>query len=221
MPQQSMPQQQPMANIKTEGGANPSPINTAAAHQMQQQQNMHRPPQSSPQSAIPQSATSQGAPRPLTHPAALAQAARTYSSGQTSGTPNVMGAHPHAHPSLPREQGIVTTIKPQIPKTLHDRAIAPPQPITMQPARPSMSGGPNNLGHGVMGQPVLPRAPGFQLEGEGERILSKKKLDELVRQVTGGGEGLGDGEGLTAEVEEVSFAISHTFESNKLSQVSI
>ena len=38
--------------------------------------------------------------------------------------------------------------------------------------------------------------------GEGERVLSKKKLDELVRQVTGGNEGLG-GEGLSAEVEEV------------------
>jgi transcription initiation factor TFIID subunit 12 len=53
-----------------------------------------------------------------------------------------------------------------------------------------------------MGQPALPRQPGYVLEGEGERVLSKKKLDELVRQVTGGGEGLG-GEGLSAEVEEV------------------
>ena len=50
-----------------------------------------------------------------------------------------------------------------------------------------------------MGQPVIPRPPPFQLEGEGDRVLSKRKLDELVRQVTGGSE-----EALTPEVEEVS-----------------
>jgi transcription initiation factor TFIID subunit 12 len=49
-----------------------------------------------------------------------------------------------------------------------------------------------------MGQPVIPRPPPFQLEGEGDRVLSKRKLDELVRQVTGGSE-----EALTSEVEEV------------------
>jgi transcription initiation factor TFIID subunit 12 len=41
------------------------------------------------------------------------------------------------------------------------------------------------------------------MEGEGDRVLSKKKLDELVRQVTGGGQGLEDGMGLTPDVEEV------------------
>jgi transcription initiation factor TFIID subunit 12 len=41
------------------------------------------------------------------------------------------------------------------------------------------------------------------MEGDGDRVLSKKKLDELVRQVTGGGEGLGGGELLAPDVEEV------------------
>jgi transcription initiation factor TFIID subunit 12 len=41
------------------------------------------------------------------------------------------------------------------------------------------------------------------MEGEGDRVLSKKKLDELVRQVTGGGQG--EGEGLAPDVEEVCF----------------
>jgi transcription initiation factor TFIID subunit 12 len=54
-----------------------------------------------------------------------------------------------------------------------------------------------------MGQPVLQKTPGFNLEGEGERVMNKRKLDELVRQVTGGGEGLDSGEGLTPEVEDV------------------
>ena len=40
------------------------------------------------------------------------------------------------------------------------------------------------------------------LEGDENRVLSKKKLDELVRQVTGSGEPTG--EALSPEVEEVS-----------------
>jgi hypothetical protein len=54
---------------------------------------------------------------------------------------------------------------------------------------------------GVMGQPAIQKQPAFLLQGTGERVLDKKKLDELVRQVTGG-----SGEGLGAEVEEVSSA---------------
>lgn len=63
---------------------------------------------------------------------------------------------------------------------------------------------------GPMGQPAIQRHPGYVLEGEGERVLSKKKLEELVRQVTGGTGGEGEeGEGLTAEVEEVRSSSIH------------
>lgn len=62
-----------------------------------------------------------------------------------------------------------------------------------------------------MGQPVLTKTPGFNLVGEGDRVLSKKKLDELVRQVTGGGEGLDGGEGLTADVEESILNVADDF----------
>ena len=68
----------------------------------------------------------------------------------------------------------------------------------MGASRPTF-GGPGNGPPGMMGQPAMQKPPGFILEGEGDRVLSKKKLDELVRQVTGGG----DGDGLTADVEEV------------------
>jgi transcription initiation factor TFIID subunit 12 len=85
-----------------------------------------------------------------------------------------------------------------IPKNL---TIPLPTPVSMGPARPTLAGGPSGTNN-VMGQPALSRQPGYTLEGEGERVLSKKKLDELVRQVTGGGEGR-EGEGLSAEVEEV------------------
>jgi len=52
---------------------------------------------------------------------------------------------------------------------------------------------------GMMGQPAIQKQPAFLLQGQGDRVLDKKKLDELVRQVTGG-----SGEGLQPEVEEVS-----------------
>lgn len=190
------------SNIKVEPGVNQPQVNTALANAPHMQQNLSRQ-QNSPHSAVPQSATSTGPPRPLSHPAALAQAARTYSSTQTSGTPNVMGAASHAHPSVPREIPNINTSKMPIPKQLPDRAIALPQPVPMQPSRPTISGGPTNAGSGLMGQPVLQKTPGFNLEGEGERVMNKRKLDELVRQVTGGGEGLDSGEGLTPEVEDV------------------
>jgi transcription initiation factor TFIID subunit 12 len=186
--------------VKLEDGSNQPQLNTAAATAPHIQTNLSRT-NNSPHSAVPQSATSVGAPRPLTHQAALTQAARTYSSGQTSATP-VMGSH--AHPSVPREIQNINTVKMPIPKQLPPGAIGPPQPVPMQPSRPSLSGGPTNAGSGPLGQPVLQKTPGFNLEGEGERIMNKKKLDELVRQVTGGGDGLDSGEALTPEVEDVS-----------------
>lgn len=65
-------------------------------------------------------------------------------------------------------------------------------------------GGPGNGAPGMMGQPVINRQPQFTLEGEGDRVLSKKKLDELIRQVTAGGEGA-EGDTVTPEVEDVSY----------------
>ncbi|KAI9731070.1 MAG: hypothetical protein M1818_007927 [Claussenomyces sp. TS43310] len=195
------------ANMKVDG-ANQPQINTAMATAPHVQQ--QRPAHNSPHSAVPQSATSVGPPRPLTHQAAVAQANRTYSSGQPSGTPSVMASH--SHPSLPRESGNpVSGNKMPIPKQLPPGAIGTPQPVSMQPSRPTMSGGPNNAGIGSLGQPVLQRTPAFNLEGEGERVLNKKKLDELVRQVTGGGEGLDSGEGLTPEVEDCVLSVADEF----------
>lgn len=55
-----------------------------------------------------------------------------------------------------------------------------------------------------MGQPVFQKQANPSMEGDVDRVLAKKKLDELVKQVTGGGDGLSGGEGLTPEVEEVS-----------------
>jgi transcription initiation factor TFIID subunit TAF12 len=90
-------------------------------------------------------------------------------------------------------------------KTISPNLSQPPVPVQNFPqARPTMAGPANGIG-GVMGTPAIVKQT-FSLEStESGGVLSKKKLDELVRQVTGGGEGMG-GESLTPEVEEVLFA---------------
>lgn len=69
--------------------------------------------------------------------------------------------------------------------------------------RPTFSGG-SGVGGGIMNQPALAKTPAYTLEGEGERVLNKKKLDELVRQVCGGTAEGQEGNLLAPEVEEVS-----------------
>lgn len=101
-----------------------------------------------------------------------------------------------------REREQINNPKMPIPRHLN---VTSPAGVHMGQARPTMSG-PTNGAPGPMGQPVIPRPPPFQLEGEGDRVLSKRKLDELVRQVTGGGE-----EALTSEVEEVNIEFAHFF----------
>ena len=101
----------------------------------------------------------------------------------------------HAHPT-----GLNNQVKKEgrepISKTLN---VQEPKPIPIPTARPTLTGGPNGSG-GVMSQPAIPMMPGYILESsEDGRLLSKKKLNDLVREVTGpGGE-----EQLTPEVEEV------------------
>lgn len=92
-----------------------------------------------------------------------------------------------------------------IPRTLQ---VSQPVPVGIGPARPTMSG-PTNGAPGPMGQPVINKFPPFQLEGEGDRVLSKRKLDELVRQVTGGAE-----DALTPEVEETMLMLADEFVDN-------
>ncbi|KAF4620203.1 hypothetical protein G7Y89_g14617 [Cudoniella acicularis] len=201
-------------NIKTEAGIPPQ-INTALSQMQQGQRTMQNSPQSAvPQSAgAPQSATSQAPPpipRALTQSAALSQAARSYSNGGNgngqSSAPHVMG---HSHPSAPREAQNVITNKMPIPKHLPERATAPPQPVPINQSRPTYSGGPSMVGNGIMSQPVLPKTPGYNMAGDGDRVLSRKKLDELVKQVTGGGHG--DSPSLTPEVEESMLTVADTF----------
>lgn len=67
-----------------------------------------------------------------------------------------------------------------------------------------------------MSQPGVQRPAQFTLEGEGDRVLSKRKLDELVRQVTGQASDSPDS-GLSPEVEEAVLTLADDFVDNVIS----
>lgn len=165
--------------------------------------------------STPQSATSQSV-RPLSHKAAMAEAAHSYTS-QPNFQPPTSQSSGHAHPQIgggnqdqPKNQQTSqqNSSNPRMPIP-KDLKVTPPQPVPMGLARPTLTGGPTNGAMGPMGQPAIQKHPGYVLEGDGERVLSKKKLEELVRQVTGGsGVESEEGETLSAEVEEVDALLS-------------
>ena len=154
-----------------------------------------------PQQPVSAAAGSQ-VPHPLSHKAAIAQAARSYSSGGAQPLQpraNSQGSiHPPPNLSQPEPQAKNSHLP--IPQKINVSAL---QPVQMGSARPTLSGGPSTGAAGPMGQPGIQKHPYYVLEGEGERVLSKKKLEELVRQVTGGSDGEG-GESLEPDVEEVT-----------------
>ncbi|ORY01339.1 transcription initiation factor TFIID subunit A-domain-containing protein [Clohesyomyces aquaticus] len=169
-----------------------------------QQANVHAQQQLN--SPHPQSATSNpaGPPVPLSHQAAVNAAQRSYSQQdpQRTNTPLAPGQQGNFHAPGSREREQLNNPKMPIPRQLN---VTPVAPVGMGQARPTMSG-PTNGAPGPMGQPVIAKLPPFQLEGEGDRVLSKRKLDELVRQVTGGSE-----EALTPEVEEAMLQLADDF----------
>jgi transcription initiation factor TFIID subunit 12 len=122
--------------------------------------------------------------------------------------------HPHAHPAQGQQAATAAALhsKLPIPKTLPEKAVQVPTPVPniggiSSTSRPTFTGGSGTAG-GVLNQPVLAKTPAYQLEGEGERVLNKKKLDELVRMVCGGTAEGQEGNLLTPEVEEVSSLLS-------------
>ena len=196
MPQQQQPNQQPRPQM------NPQQMQQ---HQQSMAQQQHQP---TPASGVPQSAGGpqqpQQRPQPLTHQAAISQAADSYSrqqaqqqqqsQNQVPQLPNgSMALNGGAPPSATQQTNTPSSAYPQlsqnpsqsgatnkfpIPKqlTLDPRT---QMPVAGPPSRPTFSNA------GMMSQPGVPRPAQFTLEGEGDRVLSKRKLDELVRQVTG------------------------------------
>ncbi|WEW57570.1 Transcription initiation factor TFIID subunit 12 [Emydomyces testavorans] len=149
--------------------------------------------------------TTQGPPRPLSQQAAMAQAAQNYSNAMNQQPATTQPATTHAHPPN-YVSGRVDTrnVTMTIPKNLN---VSAPEPVSMAPARPTLISGPSHGAVGVMGQPAIQKHPGYVLEGEGQHVLSKKMLDVLVKQVTGGGEG----EGLTPDAEDFILQMADDF----------
>lgn len=202
-------------------------------------QNSARSALQTPQTATPTT----GQPRPLSHSAALSIANQRTGSialpgqqpqGQngtptqsTPGTgsgvigaaqqqphPSQMPQHPGQHVQ-PGQQALQSKLP--IPKVLPEKATQVPTPVAnmggIGSGRPTYSGG-SGIGGGVMSQPALPKTPAYQLEGEGDRVLNKKKLDELVRQVCGGTAEGDEASLLTPDVEEVRFYFSRAAAGN-------
>ncbi|KAI2616863.1 hypothetical protein GGR54DRAFT_609142 [Hypoxylon sp. NC1633] len=214
----------------------PPPVNTAlaAASSSAQLPSVGTPTQPSgrvqtPQSAGQQSTMSQV--RPLSHAAAVNRANSstnvTAQSNNSSGsvpptTPAATGlvnnpshaSHSHAHPQ-PSTPALNS--KMPIAKTLPAKATETPQAVSIgggtAAGRPSYGGGSATSG-GVMGQPVIAKMPAPQFDAEGEHVLSKKKLDELVRSVCGGAAPGGDGNYLTPDVEESVLNVADNFVDN-------
>ncbi|KAK0649387.1 transcription initiation factor TFIID subunit A-domain-containing protein [Cercophora newfieldiana] len=238
LPQQQQQQQQ-QAQIKIEPGSQnpniPAPLNTAiTAGLAPSVQASGTPTQNSARIQTPQSATPTNAPpHPLTHAMAINKAGQ-HRLGSIGGQPGSapsstpVGAqqqqpqqqgHPHAHPAVAQSQTQAHQSKLPISKTLPEKATQIPTPVSVMGGagggRPTYSGG-SGIAGGVMGQPALAKTPAYQLEGEGERVLNKKKLDELVRQVCGGTAEGQEGNLLTPEVEESVLNLADHFVDNVL-----
>ena len=189
-----IPQAQPSQAVNT-ANANPTSQQHAAnTNQMvfnnQQPQADHIPPQGAP----PQQHQVPGPPRSLSHQAAMAQSAQSYATQQQQPQ-----SASHAHP--PNLGYLNSAKKDEHQRITKNLVVTAPRPVIVPAARPSFSGGPGVGMPGQLAQPAIPVMPGYVLEtSEDGRVLSKKKLNELVREVCGPA----TEDQLTPEVEEVS-----------------
>ncbi|KAL2211048.1 hypothetical protein CC79DRAFT_1366421 [Sarocladium strictum] len=240
-PQRPGPSIQQPANPqqpKQEQPTQQTPVNAPQPQAMQQARAATQP--------VPPTGPASGQGRALTHSAALSlansRASNTPGSapiqgqpqqpqqqaGNGAGTPgsagpqsqgamNVQQGHPHAHPGTQQPPTIQS--KMPIPKQLPERAMSVPSGVTVgggvAPGRPTMSQGSGTLG-GVMSQPAVAKVQAYNHEAEGDHVLSKKKLDELVRQVCGGTAEGQEGNMLTPDVEESVLNMADSFVDNVL-----
>lgn len=179
------------------------PANAAAmANQQQQQQPQQQQPPQQQQQQQPQQQQAAGTPNGGTPGAVSNTGVNTAVQPQQT-----QQGHPHAHPPQQQQQPPASLqSKMPIQKQLPERATAVPQGVTLgggvAAGRPTLSQGGGTLG-GVMNQPAMAKVPAYSHDAEGDHVLSKKKLDELVRQVCGAPAEGSDSNLLTPEVEEV------------------
>ncbi|OCT50931.1 transcription initiation factor TFIID subunit 12 [Cladophialophora carrionii] len=179
---------------------------------------------SSPTALAPTASQSAGAVTQQT-PSSATQTQFPQPPGDTSAAPRPVSHHGQAMPPLqhapssgvhphPLNTSIngVKTATPHITKNLQ---LPDPKPVQMPPSRPTLTGGAGVGLPGQLAQPAITALPGYVLESsEDGRVLSKKKLNELVREVCGPG----PEEQLDPEAEEIFLAIADDFVDELVSQ---
>lgn len=240
-PPSAYPQQTPQSATQSQQPQFPQQNNMQQQSQQQQQRPMNpqmvrqgmsqqQHPQQHAQASMPanQQQQQQQRPQPHTHQSALHQASihrqqsqqNMQQQDQSQNQPQVPNSlpfngppsatqqtPPSAYPLQTNSTGSSSSTKFPIPKQLN---IDPrmQQPVQGPPSRPTF----NNAG--MMSQPGVQRPAQFTLEGEGDRVLSKRKLDELVRQVTGSPADGSVDSGLAPEVEEAVLTLADDFVDN-------
>lgn len=188
------------ATVPTQAGPSGSPVNPNAAAS----QPGATPVKSEgananvfPTSTHPDAPTSAGPHRPPSHGGMPQSALSQHPSSQSI----------HAHPLSASINGAKPVTAQAITKNLQ---VTEPKPVPMPPARPTLNGGAGVGTAGPLGQPAITTLPGYVLESsEDGRLLSKKKLNELVREVVGlGKEGAEEESSMSAEAEEVCYSPS-------------
>ncbi|KAK9457876.1 transcription initiation factor TFIID subunit A-domain-containing protein [Dipodascopsis uninucleata] len=110
----------------------------------------------------------------------------TSQSAAQSQTPTGPSARPVVpqQPMLPAHAIINPTASmvPQMP-IANTLSIKQPTPVSVKPARPSLSGGHANSAS-ALNSPAIVKPPSFELGGT-TRVLSKRKLSELVKDMIG------------------------------------
>jgi transcription initiation factor TFIID subunit 12 len=239
MPQQQS-QQTPQTATQPQAPQNfPQQQQQYANQQRQNYPQMPQQPQQQQQQSMPQQQSQQsGPPQALTQQAAVAQAQKQWGqqAPQTSltGQPHsntaqippmptpFNAANAHQNQSTPTSAYANQNLGPNISGGATgggpNHKFPIPKQMTIDPriasAVPGPAARPTMAGQGMLSQPGLGRPPPFTLEGEGEHVLSKRKLDELVRQVTGTATTTAtdsDSSILSPEVEESVLALADDF----------
>lgn len=189
--QMQMPQQQTQMSPNAPG--QPRPI--------QQQQQF--PPPSTPTTtqapnaapAIPATPIHPGSQTPLsaTAPGLPQQQHQRLQPGQQVPIQPGQPLPPHHQANIQRDNAAGSQKMP-IPQSL---TVSQPVPVSMPPSRPTLTGGANMPTNQVMGTPGLIKQPQFRFDEDGGYgLLSKRKLEELVKQID-------PDEKLDPDVEEV------------------
>lgn len=149
-----------------------------------------------PPNATPRSSSVSGPTAPHSH--TLQQAISQPGIPDSSSKPSIPGSS--NIPAMQREGASAQRLP--IPKSL---TMPAPTAVPVPPARPTLPGGTHApSGSQVVGAPAIAKAPQFELDEASGGLLSKRKLQELVRQID-------PDESLDPEVEESVLELTDDF----------